>query len=771
MVVPDLDVSGGRVPVFTGVKARLVKRLVLGRAMASGELEHTLLPKTIALPVFASDPLSSNAYATQEILLVLGIAGAGALSKVFPISIAVALLLVTVVTSYRQTVRAYPSGGGAYRVSKENIGTYAGLLAAAALLLDYVLTVSVSITAGVDAIVSAFPPAEHVKVQIAIAFILFVTLMNLRGVKESGTLFAIPTYGFVLSIFVLLGTGLVRCLGGCPQAASSDLLIHGEAGTALTFILILRAFAAGTTALTGVEAIADGVQAFRFPQSKNAATTLSVMGVLAITMFLGISALADATNVRFEEDASRTVVAQIAAAVFGDGPLFYVVQVMTAAILILAANTAYQDFPRLSSILAQDRFMPRQFLNRGDRLVFSNGVLVLALLAATLVIVFDADLNKLIQLYLVGVFISFTLSQTGMVLRWRRLRTPGWRRSAAINAFGALVTGIVLCVVVATKFLHGAWIILAAIPLVIALMRSVHAHYTAVAHQLADEQRRPVDRRPGHQHMVLLVTKVDAAFARAVGYARSVRPSSVTAVTVDPSVHVACKRLAPDVEVRLLDGHGTLRLRLETYLDRKRAALTDDDFITVMVPEVLETGTLVEVLRRPALHRLKGWLLGQRGIQVMDVPIVKSELDPNVEQANEPARNYVIVLVSSVHNASMLALEYAETLRPTDIRALSFGLDPGEVEKLGDEWLAAAVQHPLEIHDSPFREIGQSLIGYIEPFHADGVNTVVTIVLPEFVTKKKRHRVLHGQTALVVKRHLLFEPGVVTVSVPYHLDR
>lgn len=753
------------------MKAQILKRLLLGRAMASGELEHTLLPKTIALPVFASDPLSSNAYATQEILLVLGIAGTGALANVFPISIAVALLLVTVVFSYRQTVRAYPSGGGAYRVSKENIGTYAGLLAAAALLLDYVLTVSVSITAGVDAIVSAAPSLEHVKIQMAIAFILFVTLMNLRGVKESGTLFAIPTYGFVLSIFALLATGFVRCLGGCPQAESSELILHSEAGTALTIILILRAFAAGTTALTGVEAIADGVQAFRYPQSKNAATTLAVMGVLAISMFLGISALADATNVRFEEHAARTVVAQIAHAVFGGGPFFYVVQVMTAAILILAANTAYQDFPRLSSILAQDRFMPRQFLNRGDRLVFSNGVLVLALLASILIVAFDADLNKLIQLYLVGVFISFTLSQTGMVLRWRRLREPGWQRSAAINAFGALVTGVVLCVVIATKFLHGAWIILTAIPVVILLMRSVHAHYTAVAQQLADEERRPVDRRPGHQNLVILVTSVDAAFARAVGYARSVRPSTLEVVAPDASVHAACKRLAPDVGLRILPGEGTLRDRLRLYLDERKGSLSKDDFLTMMIPEVLQSKSLLEILRRPALHRLKGWLLNERGVQVMDIPIVSEEIDPDVDQANEPARNYVIVLVSSVHNATLQAMEYGETLRPTDVRALSFGLDPAATEQLGDDWLAAAIQHPLEIDDSPFREIGHSLMNYIEPFDADGLSRVVTVVLPEFVTKKRRHRILHGQTALVVKRHLLFQPGVVTVSVPYHLDR
>src|SRR5687768_8715276 len=337
-----------------------LKRILLGRPMSSGELEHTLLPKTIALPVFASDPLSSNAYATQEILLTLGLAGTAALHFVLPISFAVACLLAIVVTSYRQTVRAYPSGGGAYRVSSENLGKYAGLLAASALLLDYILTVSVSITAGTDAIVSAAPGLADQKIQLAMLFIAFVTIMNLRGVKESGSLFAIPTYGFVLCIYALLVTGFVKCLGGCPQAASAGNDLH-HATQAVSWILIAKAFAAGTTALTGVEAIADGVQAFRYPQSKNAATTLAVMGGLAASMFLGISWLADHTNVIYEHGDKQTVVTQISMAVFGGGFMFYLLQGLTAGILILAANTAYADFPRLSSILAHDRFMPRQF--------------------------------------------------------------------------------------------------------------------------------------------------------------------------------------------------------------------------------------------------------------------------------------------------------------------------------------------------------------------------------------------------------------------------
>ena len=750
-----------------------LKRLFLGRPMSSGELQHTLLPKTVALPVFASDPLSSNAYATQEILIVLGAAGVGAFSNVIPISIAVALLLATVVTSYRQTVRAYPSGGGAYRVARENIGLPAGLLAAAALLLDYVLTVSVSITAGVDAIIAAAPDLDHVKVQMVIGFVLFVTMMNLRGVRESGTLFAIPTYGFVLSIYVLIVTGFVQCLGGCPQAETAgNHLPH--ATEMVTLFLIFKAFAAGTTALTGVEAIADGVQAFRFPQSKNAATTLLIMGVLATSMFLGISALADGTNVVYQHGDPRTVVAQIAHAVFGGGVLFYVVQVMTAAILILAANTAFQDFPRLSSILAQDKFMPRQLMNRGDRLVFSNGVLILALLASALVVVFKADLNSLIQLYLVGVFISFTLSQSGMVIRWLKLKTAGWKKSIVINAFGATVTGVVLCVVVATKFGRppeaGAWIIITAIPIVMFLMYSIHKHYTDVSHQLEDEKRRPIDRRPGHQNMVIIVDRLDASVARAVGYVRSVRPASIVAVSSDMAVHAAWKRLAPEIPIETLIGSGPMPKRLRAYLLERRKELEEDDFLTVVVPEVLEGRGLYEILRRPRVHRLKGFLLTIPGVQVMDIPIVRMEIDPTVDEANEPGRNHVIVLVSDVHNATLQAIEYGETLRPTTLRALSFGLDAEQTEHLGDEWLTERIPHPLEIDDSPFRDIGASLVNYIRPFNADGVQRVVTIVIPEFVTAKRRHRLLHGQTALIVKRHLLFEPGVIGVSVPYHIQ-
>ncbi len=746
-----------------------IKRIFVGRPMSSGELEHTLLPKTIALPVFASDPLSSNAYATQEILLTLGLAGTAALHFVLPISVAVACLLAVVVTSYRQTVRAYPSGGGAYRVSSENLGKYAGLLAASALLLDYILTVSVSITAGTDAVVSAVPGLGNQKVLLAMLFIGFVTLMNLRGVKESGSLFAIPTYGFVVCIYALLATGFVKCLGGCPQAASAGTEIHNVT-TAVSWLLILKAFAAGTTALTGVEAIADGVQAFRYPQSKNAATTLAIMGGLAASMFLGISWLADHTNVIYQHGDKQTVVAQISHAVFGGGFMFYLLQGLTAGILILAANTAYADFPRLSSILAHDRFMPRQFKSRGDRLVFSNGVVILATLSAALIVIFDANLNDLIQLYLVGVFISFTLSQSGMFLRWRRLKGKNWQRSAAINGFGAVVTGTVFWVIVSQKFLTGAWIVIAAIPVLMYFMNSVHKHYTDVEDQLLLEERRPTDRRPGNQNVVLLVRDLDAATARAVGYVRSIRPASITAIGFDPSKSAAWRRLAPDIPMTFLEGRSRTE-SVRNHLRESRAELTSDDFLTLVIPEMLRWDGFLELLRTVRLQRLKATLLFEKDIQVMDIPMAVGDIDPTVDEAIEPARNYVLVLVARADNATLHAVEYAETLRGTNLRCISFGLDPEETEKLGDMWLAERIPHVLELEAAPFRDFGASIGHFVKDFRPDGVDRVVTVVLPEFIVGSPRHQLLHNQTALVVKRELLFQRGVVTVSVPYHLER
>ncbi len=745
-----------------------LKRVLVGRPMSSGEMEHTLLPKSIALPVFSSDALSSNAYATQEAMLVLALAGAGALQHIIPISLAVAALLAIVIVSYRETVRAYPTGGGAYRVSKENLGMYPGLIAASALLIDYALTVAVSMTAGVDAILSAATSLVPYRIELALFFVILVGVANLRGSKESGVLFAIPTYGFILSVFALLITGFVRCAVDCPAAESAGTIIKPE--SALTFFLILKAFAAGTTALTGVEAIADGVSAFRYPQSKNAAQTLAIMGVLSISMFLGISYLAHATGVVYVHGAERTVVAQISHAIFSGGPAFYILQIMSAAILLLAANTAFQDFPRISSILAGDRFMPRQFSSRGDRLVFSNGIIILSVAAGFLIVAFDADLNKLIQLYLVGVFISFTFSQTGMVLRSRRLKPKGWRRTVVVSGIGGTVTGIVLVVVVVTKFTGGAWMVISAIPVLVYLMRGIHKHYEDVQHQLDHPDRRPAERRAGHQNLVILVTDLEEATARAVGYSHHLQPRSISAITPDRSLVDGWRALAPDIEITVLGAGGSVAKRVRRHLKDVRDSIDGNDFLTVVVPEILQSRNTFEILRNLGKQRLKAALLRERGVQVLNIPVVKGDVAEGIDPTQEPARNFAVVLVSGVHNATLQAIEYAETLRPIQLHAVSLGIEESDTSALGDSWLEERVPHPLEIEAAPFSDIGAALRNYLSEFEPDGHERVVTVVIPEFMVPKKRHQILHGQTALIVKRHLLFVRGVVVVSVPYYLD-
>jgi amino acid transporter len=464
------------------------KRLLVGRPLRSEQLGETLLPKKIALPVFCSDPLSSNAYATEEILLMLSVGGLALLHLTPWIALAVALLLIVVVASYRQTCYAYPSGGGAYAVSRANLGRNASLAAASALLVDYVLTVAVSVAAGVANIVSAVPELSQYQVSMSVGLVAVLALMNLRGIKESGTVFAIPTYAFVVSVLAMLSYGALRLLfGGAPEAESADIGVraaHDHVGGLLLVAVVLRAFASGCTALTGVEAVSNGVPNFKRPKSKNAADTLAIMAGLTVVMFAGITALALAAHVHVAANVSsltgapagyeqKTVITQVAGAVFGDSSFgFFAVSASTAAILILAANTAFNGFPILSSILADDGFLPRQFSRRGDRLVFSNGVVILAALSALLIWAFDSSTTRLIQLYIIGVFVAFTLSQWGMVKHWAdKLRTTrtareraSIRRSRLINGLGGAVTGLVLVIVLITKFTHGAWIVVIAMP-------------------------------------------------------------------------------------------------------------------------------------------------------------------------------------------------------------------------------------------------------------------------------------------------------------------
>ncbi|AXG80729.1 APC family permease [Streptomyces paludis] len=633
------------------------KRILIGRALRSDRLGETLLPKRIALPVFASDPLSSVAYAPGEVLLVLSIAGVSAYHFSPWIALAVVVLMFTVVASYRQNVHAYPSGGGDYEVATTNLGPKAGLTVASALLVDYVLTVAVSISSGVENLGSAIPFVVEHKVLVAIGIIVLLTLMNLRGVRESGKLFAIPTYVFVGGVFVMIAWGAFRglVLGDSMRAPTADYQIkpehQGLAGFALVFLL-LRAFSSGCAALTGVEAISNGVPAFRKPKSKNAASTLALMGVLAVTMFCGIIGLAMATDVKMAENpgtdlihngapvgadyVQNPVISQVAAAVFGSGTFFFVLlAAATALVLFLAANTAYNGFPLLGSILAQDRYLPRQLHTRGDRLAFSNGIVLLAGAAALLVGVYGADSTRLIQLYIVGVFVSFTLSQTGMVRHWNRhLRTERnaakrrhMVRSRAINTFGAFFTGLVLIVVLATKFTHGAWVALLGMVIFYGTMTAIRRHYDRVAAEIAAAEGPSDDAvRPSRVHSIVLVSKVHKPTLRALGYAKLMRSDTLEAlsINVDAAETKALKeeweRRGINVPLKILDSPYREITRPVIEYVRGLRSENPRDAISVYIPEYVVGRWYEHLLHNQSALRLKGRLLFTPGVMVTSVP-------------------------------------------------------------------------------------------------------------------------------------------------------
>ena len=630
-----------------------VKRVFVGRPLHSDRMEGTLLPKRVALAVFCSDPISSVAYATEQILLVLAAGGLAALATTPWVALAVILLLVTVVASYRQTCYAYPNGGGAYVVSRENLGESASLAAAAALLVDYVMTVAVSVTSGVVAVTSAIPTLSPHAVIIAVGLILVLTVANLRGTRESGRVFAVPTYAFVgLTVLMFAWAGVQAVTGGLPEAvtAANPLPDPGELSSLALLVLVVRAFASGCTALTGVEAISNGVPSFERPKARNAAMTLAMMGGIAVVLFGGITVLAVALHAQALPDGNPSVISQIAAAVFGGSSVvFYLFQAATAAILILAANTAFNGFPGLASILARDSYLPRQLHNRGDRLVFSNGVVLLAGAAAALIIGFDANIDRLIQLYIVGVFTSFTLSQFGMVKHWQTLlrRHPdgapdtvteaggigggtrrSMRRSQAINAVGAVFTAVVLVVVFATKVTHGAWIAVAAMIVLFIAMRSINRYYTRVTIEVA----------------------------------------------------------ADDEELQTL-----------------------------------------------------------------------------------PSRVHALVLVSRLHRPAMQALALARGMRPDVISAVTLAVDADETRLLRQEWESRSIPVQLTMLEAPYRDPIRPLISYVKDLRRANPRTVIMVFIPEYVVTHWWQQLLHNQSALRFKARLLFTPGVVVVSVPYHL--
>jgi amino acid transporter len=626
-----------------------LKRIVVGRPQRSDRLAHTLLPKRIALPVFASDAMSSVAYAPEEIFLTLSVAGASAYALSPWIGLAVVVVLLTVVTSYRQNVHAYPSGGGDYEVATVNLGRRAGLTVASALLVDYTLTVAVSISAAAANIGALVPfVAEH-KVSFAVGAIVLLTAVNLRGIRESGAAFAVPVYAFMIGIGAMIVWGLVRILllGQPVLAASANLtlLAEGDAFTGLALVLlILRSFTQGAAALTGVEAISNGVPAFQKPKSRNAATTLLLLGVLSVSMFMGLVALAQLAEVKIAEDPARqfadappgyvqqTMVAQLADAVFSAfRPGFYFVVVMTALILALAANTAFNGFPVLGSILAQDRYLPRQLHTRGDRLAFSNGILILAAFAVVLVVGFQAEVTRLIPLYTVGVFVSFTLSQTGMVRHWNRLlRTetdPGarrrMRRAQSINGFGAIMTGVVLLTVLVTKFLLGAWIAIAAMAVFFVIMQAIQRHYDRVAAELVIGETDAV--LPSRNHGIVLVSTLHKPALRALAYARATRPDVLEALTVNVD-DADTKKLMREWEKRAIpvplkvieSPYREITRPVLEYVKRVRTK-SPRDVVTVFIPEYVVGHWWEQLLHNQSALRLKGRLLFQPGVMVTNV--------------------------------------------------------------------------------------------------------------------------------------------------------
>jgi amino acid transporter len=609
--------------VSPGFAVGALKHLLVGKPIPSHQAHHERYTKSTGLAILSSDALSSVAYATEEILRTLLIAGTASLWLVTPIGAVIAGLLLVIAFSYRQTIHAYPSGGGAYRVARENIGTVAGLVAAAALLLDYVLTVAVSIAAGVAAVTSAFP-AWHVNtVELALGFLALIMIGNLRGIRESGRIFSVPTYFFIGSMGMLLVVGAYKVLTGqVVPVDSAAAVVQPHETASLSIFLVLRAFANGCTALTGIEAISDGVPAFRPPEAKNAAITLLIMACCAVTLFMGVTLLAGTFHVvpRHEE----TVISQLNRAILGGrGPLYYMVQAATTLILVLAANTAFSDFPRLASIIARDKFLPRQLANQGDRLAFSNGIVMLSALSGVLLFAFGGDTHALIPLYMLGVFVSFTLSQAGMVVKWRRERKPGWRIGSFISGLGATLTLIVLFVVSITKFREGAWIIIVLIPVLVAHFLAIRRHYDKVAEQLSLKGLAVPEKK--HNTVIVPIGGVHRAVVQALEYARTLS-DDVRAIYVDVDPHAT-------QEIRdtwQLWGKG---IRLEILASPFRSVmeplleyieLTNDerpaDFITVLLPEFVPARWWHHLLHNQRALLIKGALLFRPHIVVTSVP-------------------------------------------------------------------------------------------------------------------------------------------------------
>ncbi len=769
----------GRRPEPRGL-GHLWKRIALGPALPTAQLKHERLGKPTALAVFASDNLSSVAYATEEILKVaVPVVGLAAFSMVMPVTYGILAVLAILLFSYRQTIRAYPSAGGAYIVTKDNFGLLTAQVAGVALLTDYVLTVSVSVAAGVAAITSAAPGLYPYRVGLSVAFIWIIAWGNLRGVRESGRLFAVPTYFFIVMMFLLLGIGVARALSGNlePLPVPDDV---AETTGAIGVFLLLHAFASGGAAVTGVEAISNGVPAFRPPEWRNARTTLLWMGSLLGVMFLGLSYLAVQMHVAPTE--TKTVISEVGRGVFGSSSLgtalFLMLQIATTLILILAANTSFADFPRLANFHARDDFMPRPLTKRGHRLVFSNGVIGLAIASTALVVLFQADVHKLIPLYAIGVFTSFTLSQAGMARRHLRLREPGWRHGLAINGLGAVTTAVVTVVIAITKFAHGAWAVMVFVPLMVWILVRMNHHYEREHAELDDglpvfergDLRRPVT--------VLLVDDLDRKTTHALQYAKTIHSSATHAVHVErdrgegEQLQRRWTALGIDVPLDVLPRDGDDATTIANYT----AALGRDSGVTVIVPGPARIGRIERLRLGRTGARLARALAPNPHVRVT---LVRDHEEPHGDPAGGTgpawptlwprAVHRAVVLIDRADRAALSAVRYALSLGADEVMAVHAAVDPEVQDELIARWMELRIPVSLDLVECWDRDVARSVERYVVDLMAP--QTEVTVVLPRRDFARLSHRLLHDRTSRGISRALGRYEHVDVAVVPYFFGK
>lgn len=777
---PPANVSAhGRAPLPRGGGYSL-KRVLLGPALPTASLVHERLGKPTALAVFASDNLSSVAYATEEILKVGVFAGLGAaaFSLVMPVTLGILAVLAILLFSYRQTIKAYPSAGGAYIVTKDNFGLLPAQIAGVALLTDYVLTVSVSVAAGVAAITSAAPAMYPYRVWASVFFIWFIAWGNLRGVRESGRMFALPTYFFIVMMFALLGVGLYRAFSGDlhPLPVPPDVL---DTTGAIGLFVILHAFASGGAAVTGVEAISNGVPAFKPPEWKNARTTLMWMGSLLGVMFLGLSYLA--VHLKVVPTETKTVISEVGRAVFGGGPLgfglYLALQIATTLILILAANTSFADFPRLANFHATDHFMPRQLTLRGHRLVFSNGIVGLAAASTVLVVVFQADVHKLIPLYAIGVFTSFTLSQAGMARRHMRRKEPGWKSGLLINGVGGVTTAVVTIVIAITKFWHGAWAVMVFVPVMVWLLVRMNHQYEREHRELEEGlQCFPVEtlERPV---TLLLVEDVDAKTIHALQYAKTTRAENVQAVHIeqDPLSTLELETAwntagLGAIPLRILRGSGDEASRLAGFV----GALPSDRDANVLIPVPHDVSARERLSDTRAGARLARALLPYEQVRVTLVrdhpdgvhPLQRDESGAPIVRLTPRGTHKAIVLVDKLDRAVLRSIRYALSLGCTEVLAVHAAIDTERAAVLANRWMELRMPIPLDVIECWDRNVARSLERHV--LGLAGSETEITVVMPRRDFPKLRQRILHDRTSRKIGRSLGRYPHVDITAVPYY---